>query len=108
MTNQDILTLSRPLRLAKLFRLVRLIKIAKLLRCLMVFSQRKATNTSMEDDLNFDDDVDMKTSVVGRKMTESITQKGKTRIKYNLNPHQVIFILHTYAYMALSFLSGES
>ena len=56
-------------RLAKLFRLVRLIKVAKLMKWIM----RNGESRIPGDD---DEDIDMKMSVVGRKMTERITKKG--------------------------------
>ena len=58
-------------RLAKLFRLVRLIKVAKLLKWMV-----KSGKPYEEDDLGTDDQIDIKMSVVGRKMTERITKKG--------------------------------
>ena len=50
---------------------MRLVKVAKLLKWAMM--RRKKTNGKI---LDADDDIDMKMSVVGRKMTESITKKG--------------------------------
>jgi len=54
-----------------MFRVLRLIKIAKVLKWMMGYTKKK--DTSRDDDA---DDIDMKMSVVGRKMTESITKKG--------------------------------
>jgi class 3 adenylate cyclase len=65
---------ARAGRLAKLFRLVRLIKVAKLLK--WAVGWRTAKDDSKQKDINSsDEDIDMKMSVVGRKMTESITKK---------------------------------
>jgi hypothetical protein len=65
---------ARAGRLAKLFRLVRLIKVAKLLKWAVGWRITKE-DAKKKDVKSSDDDVDMKMSVVGRKMTESITKK---------------------------------
>ncbi len=59
-------------RLAKLFRLFRLVKIAKLLKVFFRSSHVK----EVEEEITSDEDIDIKMSVVGRKMTERITKKG--------------------------------
>lgn len=59
-------------RLAKLFRLVRLMKVAKLLKWMI---NREKNQTG--DKNNSEDSMEIKTSVVGKKMTEQITKKGK-------------------------------
>ena len=62
-------------RLAKLLRLVRLIKIVKLFKWLLGLQKKQDTKRMEEDDYDADEDIDFKMSVVGRKMTESITKK---------------------------------
>ena len=59
-------------RLAKLFRLFRLIKVAKLLKLFFVRGQ-----VQVDEVISADENIDIKMSVVGRKMTERITKKGK-------------------------------
>jgi hypothetical protein len=66
-------------RLSKLLRLLRLIKIAKVLKWMMGYRQKKETHV---DDT--DDEIGMKMSVVGRKMTESITKKGEEHLPLTL------------------------
>lgn len=61
---------ARAGRLAKLFRLVRLIKVAKLLKWTM-----RSGKPYEEKDMEADDEIDIKMSVVGRTMTERITKK---------------------------------
>lgn len=51
---------------------MRLIKVAKLLKWII----RNEKTSHAEDDLSPDEDIDIKMSVVGRKMTERITKKG--------------------------------
>jgi hypothetical protein len=53
--------------------LIRLIKIAKVLKWIIGYRQKK---DAYSDD-NSNDEIGMKMSVVGRKMTESITKKGE-------------------------------
>lgn len=65
---------ARAGRLAKLFRLVRLIKVAKLLKWTVGWRITKE-DSKKKDIKSSDEDVDMKMSAVGRKMTESITKK---------------------------------
>jgi len=47
--------------------------VAKVLKWMMGYSRNKTSNTGDETE----DDIGMKMSVVGRKMTESITKKGE-------------------------------
>lgn len=60
--------------MAKLFRVLRLVKAVKLMKWTMRFI-RKRTG-SKGSDMDIDETVDLKMSVVGQKMTESITKKG--------------------------------
>ena len=64
--------LSNKYRLAKLLRLLRLVRVAKVLKWMMGNTGKKKSDS--EDDT--DNGIGMKMSVVGRKMTESITKKG--------------------------------
>ena len=68
--------------MAKLFRLVRVIKVAKLLKWI-IRDQGKNSNNN-EDDLGLDEGIDMKMSVVGKKMTERITKKGNVFRTFHL------------------------
>ncbi len=45
---------------------------------MMGYRQKKETNTD-----DFDDEIGMKMSVVGRKMTESITKKGTRNLLFS-------------------------
>jgi len=64
---------ARAGRLAKILRLIRLIKVVKILKWLISFVKRR--DEKKEDENDTDEDVELKMSVVGRKMTESITKK---------------------------------
>ena len=43
----------------------------------MRFREKKKISSFEGEDVNSDEDIELKMSVVGRKMTESITKKGK-------------------------------
>lgn len=60
-------------RLAKLLRLIRLVKSVKLMKWTISFVRKRNKVSDSEEDTN--EIVDMKMSVVGQKMTESITKK---------------------------------
>ena len=64
---------SRAGRLAKLMRLIRLAKVAKLMKWSFSFFKKRSNDEDFAEDAN--DTVDMKMSVVGLRMTESITKK---------------------------------
>lgn len=64
---------ARAGRLAKLLRLFRLVKIAKIFKWTMGFNKKK--DEKKKEDNDVEHEVDFKMSVVGRKMTESITKK---------------------------------
>ena len=59
---------------------MRLIKVTKLLKWIMRNGKGNA-----DDDKGSGEDLDMKMSVVGRKMTERITKKGEVLDHMNIN-----------------------
>ena len=65
---------ARAARLSSLLRLVRLIRVAKAVKWMMSFIRRKNVTRSKDGD-DHTEDVQLKMSVVGQRMTESITKK---------------------------------
>ena len=83
---------ARAGRVARVLRLVRLVRIVKLIKWASNFWRKKHEKDAAHvDDADDGEEVDMKMSIVGRKMTESITRKVILAVMFML----LVFSLST-------------
>ncbi len=66
-------------RLAKIFSVVRLFKVAKVLKIFMA-NKKRHEQEIVDAGVDTDGDIDVKMSIVGRKMIDSITKKGMSKV----------------------------